>query len=851
MGNSASSADAAVAAAVTVAAVAASRKTQIASDVVTLLCYAARRVGHTLSADDCMRVLGFCRSSRRDSGGHLLITLFWSSCGPHLIRSRGSGHAETAAIREDCVRLTDGWAMRILRGKQWPSDDLVLVHSDGTEVRNCRDVARLTSVAWQGDTKPPSVACLEAVKIASLCVVASASSPPTAAGRPWFAVSAPVVRQRRGSAQAAPKVPTFAPQRSWTDSRLQRPRASLPGGVETPPVVTAIEPNVLCFASDQDADWVFVIGSGFGGCHESSLRVFCGKSQDKQPARATGVRRYSDALLGFRVPPEATFPCHVVVQNAYGAARSPQRLHRAQHQPPSPAPRVVSAVALGHHPTGGAPPGSMVLVEGGDLVESMTLRVNGVDVTDWRVRPDAGAAQLLLRLPGGRPREGAGTLVPVVAARGDGSAAASPQAVLAVSAPPSPTRRRRRSSIRVPQTPVEPVQHGEASEVWAVLGDSVQCLGVTMPAMVRTFRKLRVIHDLVSQGMLGDLREEDRLGYEDMRVLLRTQEMDSQYFFFRQRPDTAGTVPLFRALARRVWQQATAAGLQDIVLQGYSEGDVIFYDLDARKRLGDLELHDWWSTSFYDLQRSYDQFSHSGFYVRDPRRISASAPAPAIFHGLRSRVKELGTLACFCYMPKREVDFAKVFSKYSIVAPQIQRDAWRWYRAAIHRSARDGHRIVNDTADLWDIIGLLSSVRTSVPDSAEHAWKVTRVRAGEVRARSEEEAGPSKVMCSGFTASVLQEIFLEVAEKIRREGEALLASTPGDPGAEAACSVKVFPHLLMDTLEFTPQDLHRWDIWRDRPQRPEGLRQVADAEVVSNLDLLPSLQPCSSPVGRS
>ena len=66
---------------------------------------------------------------------------------------------------------------------------------------------------------------------------------------------------------------------------------------------------------------------------------------------------------------------------------------------------------------------------------------------------------------------------------------------------------------------------------------------------------------------------------------------------------------------------------------GYNVGDVIFYDLENRKRMG-LEAA---PSLMLSLQKAYNRFSHSGLYVPDPTKLDE----PMLLHGLRIRLKRL------------------------------------------------------------------------------------------------------------------------------------------------------------------------------------------------------------------
>jgi len=96
------------------------------------------------------------------------------------------------------------------------------------------------------------------------------------------------------------------------------------------------------------------------------------------------------------------------------------------------------------------------------------------------------------------------------------------------------------------------------------------------------------------------------------------------------------------------------------IYEGFRTGDALFYDLTNRQRAG-LEMG---PTVLLSLQKVYDRYSHSGLYVEEDG-------VSALLHGLRIKVKRLGWEDAV-YLPRRRLDFAKIFTGYALLPPDDQ-----------------------------------------------------------------------------------------------------------------------------------------------------------------------------------
>merc|ERR1712178_198168 len=116
--------------------------------------------------------------------------------------------------------------------------------------------------------------------------------------------------------------------------------------------------------------------------------------------------------------------------------------------------------------------------------------------------------------------------------------------------------------------------------------------------------------------------------------------------------------------------------------RNFRPGNVLFYDMKGRGQIRDIEVRGLMDWAFYHLQRKYDRMSHSGVYIEWTDAYVATHHQPAILHSVGGRVKYLNILAAWCYLLKREVDFAKVFVGWSQLDSEFREGAEAQYREA-------------------------------------------------------------------------------------------------------------------------------------------------------------------------
>eukprot|EP01062_Namystynia_karyoxenos_P044128 TRINITY_DN32399_c0_g1_i1.p1 TRINITY_DN32399_c0_g1~~TRINITY_DN32399_c0_g1_i1.p1 ORF type:complete len:897 (+),score=210.95 TRINITY_DN32399_c0_g1_i1:109-2799(+) len=777
------------------------------------------------------------------------------------------------AILKRCCTVASRWRARHPHACELPEEEwlellkgLRLVGDDGAPLRDTAlpvalhrrqrgDASADEADGGAGDCDPSRLpipwpdARLLAVLPAAAAAVAAAAAAETEELSPW---------REAQSRPAADSCPAITDTRSSTPLHVERcldtpvPHAQQEHAQDEadsgrgPPEVRMIVPERAA-----GGQWVWLLGRGFGGCREESIQVFCGLEHGG-PLPAAETLRASDALLGFRVPEGCRAGAPVVVYSPYGKSYNRVELNvddkAAAHALPLPEPcgggryYVPSCVPRG--------------------VERVRVMVGGLQASEVSVLPQPGAADasdsrgatvaftvpsevrasapfgpvklpVVLELPDGalrvceEPLEYSETPLPTPPPADSPRPADALLETLGLKSPaPSP---------RMPTPRGVPAEHdGDRCPgvVWLAVPDSVQLCEVSQCSFLQTLRKLRRLIGLPRERILAnDAPEEMRLGWKDWRAVCKAQELAMHYSHHRSAPETRAAAVLLKPLADCVWCAVRALDLPGICARGFETGDVIFYDLWARDWIRDLDLRDWWSRRFFEAQRLYDRLSHSGVFV-------AGVRGPQIMHFLRTRVKELRCAAAWSYMPKREVDFSRVFRRFGRLTPDWQKKAVQWYRGIMCNRALEVQRIANPQADLTDMLAIVARTESIALsrahlDAEQRSWRLTMSHDLQSRGDAAQLVHP---MCSGFTASLLLEAFLELERLFAKEGRCLIDQGEKALG-EDLLAVEVHEVVLQRTLEFGPRDLHNWDIWLERNERPPGVVLLSSREVRSAVTL--------------
>jgi len=258
----------------------------------------------------------------------------------------------------------------------------------------------------------------------------------------------------------------------------------------------------------------------------------------------------------------------------------------------------------------------------------------------------------------------------------------------------------------------------------------------------------------------------------------------------------------------------------------YATGDVIFYDMDARRRLG-VER----TNLTLQLQKLYDSFSHSAIFLWDEG-------VPKVLHNLDVRVKVCSWKDCV-YMAKREVDFHKIFAGFRFLPMDVQEEVGRRYKEAVVAKARQSKEYIVENLPFLRGLRYMCTARQFVPNPP-----LLRRAAAPSRPEGESPeprpsalsdaiaaaAAPpphdySEMLCAGFTAGFLFECMREAQAQFPAFHEELAFTSA----------------FLVDLDRMTPKDLHAWDVWRDSPQ-PCPLHDILHPEVLANRGKQPHLR---------
>eukprot|EP01062_Namystynia_karyoxenos_P019215 TRINITY_DN17203_c0_g2_i1.p1 TRINITY_DN17203_c0_g2~~TRINITY_DN17203_c0_g2_i1.p1 ORF type:complete len:782 (+),score=119.03 TRINITY_DN17203_c0_g2_i1:139-2484(+) len=358
---------------------------------------------------------------------------------------------------------------------------------------------------------------------------------------------------------------------------------------------------------------------------------------------------------------------------------------------------------------------------------------------------------------------------------------------------------------------------------------------VTQLDLARLLHKLQLLGaHKEARGALAGAPAAGCLGFREFRALFLAQELTQDFaVFVRTEEEAAPLAALYQPLARAAWELVAQLGLPELFAEQYRPGDVIFYDLFSRERVGEVDLRGRLNSWLFKVQRYYDRFSHSGLFVRAAKQPRGGpytiGDRPAVFHSIGSKVKILRFCASFACIPKREIDFSCVFGEdagcWQGLQQQERDEAEQHFEQVIQRYLSQVATIRNKTAGTGDYMRIVRSSAAECKDMDKDpcsTWKLARDgEAGEAR----------KVMCSGFTASLLLEAWRECAGRfLRLAGDARDRRQYQKHLRLNACG-SVRPVLNRNALDFSPQDLHRWPVWRRSLARAPGLLNVAAPEV--------------------
>eukprot|EP01062_Namystynia_karyoxenos_P010863 TRINITY_DN13876_c0_g1_i3.p1 TRINITY_DN13876_c0_g1~~TRINITY_DN13876_c0_g1_i3.p1 ORF type:complete len:1078 (+),score=252.00 TRINITY_DN13876_c0_g1_i3:83-3235(+) len=370
-------------------------------------------------------------------------------------------------------------------------------------------------------------------------------------------------------------------------------------------------------------------------------------------------------------------------------------------------------------------------------------------------------------------------------------------------------------------------------EAWLVCPDTTTCFDVCHRDCLRFLSKLQGLRKLgMDEIQANRTPDQLRLDARDFRTLTMAQDLTEHYLWFCDQKGVKDTAPFFRNLAMALWSEAEAAGLLQLLRQGFEPGDVIFYDLEGRAQVRDVYLGDMLQQVFYHVQKRYDQHSHSGLFLLD------GDGHPAIIHVIGQRVKQLRVASSWLYNMKREVDLAKVFLGWEDLTDEQRGAVTAQFRGGVQGWLREAPLVRNRTAEAMQMAAI---IRRGAPEQVEavpgvtsaralSTWRLTRADREALAAGPVTPAGPH-VMCSGFTASVLLEVWLDV--------QSWAQATPEDaPGASALRALRVRPELQLNVLLFHPRNLHDWNVWKDKMERPPGVLLVACPAIQTSFEKL-------------
>jgi len=308
---------------------------------------------------------------------------------------------------------------------------------------------------------------------------------------------------------------------------------------------------------------------------------------------------------------------------------------------------------------------------------------------------------------------------------------------------------------------------------------------VTAPQLLLTLYKVKLLVEILMaepDPSPSAIPSHALLGYEDLRALHYSCYLKDSKRLFDDQPN-ATYFRLLIELVSREFEDCTP--LRNCWWLGYRSGDIVFYDLQGRENMGDFVSEAVGTSLFYWMQKTYDQFSHSGLLV-------VSGSVPRLFHGLSNRIKVLNYPLLSVYMPRRRIDFQKVYEGYTTLNPEVQLKILTLFTSAVHVRSANYSMYTNTSPGFWS--GLW----------AIFGWRLGQVTTSpELLSKKSDPANPQAAtpLCSGFTSAVLYEVLAEV-------GKTIIADYP-----ELKAAMQFKSVMNRDVLNFTPKELHYWDVW--------------------------------------
>eukprot|EP00760_Papus_ankaliazontas_P023321 PhM_4_TR2035/c0_g2_i1/m.39487 len=299
--------------------------------------------------------------------------------------------------------------------------------------------------------------------------------------------------------------------------------------------------------------------------------------------------------------------------------------------------------------------------------------------------------------------------------------------------------------------------------------------------------------------------------------------------------NNAAHADYFVALARAVVSCFRRSELSRVIWKDFRDCDVVFYDMSGKESMGDFIANSLIGSITYYIQRTYDQHSHSGFLLL-PVGSSKTAKArpPAVFHGMSTKVRPIHHSLCAVYLVPRRIDFHKIYSGYDLLDEPTHRRVEHLFARVLHEASTLQYE--NCAPGFWDgMWKLLGWRKTDLKEARAIMPSPVSSTASMEDAVEEGTSPPSPLppsatmvppqpqnaFCSGFTASMITYCCTRVQEILVAEV----------PHLDACLCLK--PHVRSDVVNFSPRDLHRWDVWAP-DVAPMELERYLHPEVIAS-----------------
>ena len=224
-----------------------------------------------------------------------------------------------------------------------------------------------------------------------------------------------------------------------------------------------------------------------------------------------------------------------------------------------------------------------------------------------------------------------------------------------------------------------------------------------------------------------------------------------------------------------------------LLFKSFKTGDIIFYDLANRKRMG-LEAS---SSMMLIVQKAYDRFSHSGIFVAGQKNEE-----PVLLHGLRLKLKRLMWVDT-TYMPKRRIDFSRVFERFDELASVDKERIRNAYIDTVHKRKDEQDDYTFNPPTMFDGLSFFFTSReyTACPAMVQKKSLNLTDRTLRSSARSSikgaEAAGAVPTAAAVIAAAVVAGVAIvsngdapaqkSVPEPVTENGELTIQPKPTDP----------------------------------------------------------------------